>query len=65
MKSKLDEKGRISIPRAIQKNLNLAPGDSLAIEMTASGILLKPLPGETRSESESIIVLNKRYFTVK
>jgi AbrB family looped-hinge helix DNA binding protein len=71
MKSKLDIKGRISIPKSIQDSLNLSPGDSFKIEMTDSGILLQPDYMENRNNDESVIVLHgknsgkSKYLTVK
>ena len=71
MKGKIDSNGRISIPQSIQDNLKLSPGDSFKIELTSSGILLTPIQNETKTHSESIIVLGGRpkdkpkYFTVK
>jgi AbrB family looped-hinge helix DNA binding protein len=71
MESKIDSKGRIIIPQAIQKNLKLSAGDAFTIEVTEMGILLTPIGAETKNQSESVIVLSgtpkdkPRYFTVK
>ncbi len=70
MESKIDSNGRIGIPLAIQKNLNLATGDTFSVEITENGILLTPMDQESKNHSQSVVVLSgtpkdkPRYFTV-
>jgi AbrB family looped-hinge helix DNA binding protein len=71
MKTKIDAKGRISIPQSVQDNLKLAPGDSISIELVDSGILITPADRDLKKLTDSVIVQSgkpkdkPRYFIVK
>ncbi|MEM2695837.1 MAG: AbrB/MazE/SpoVT family DNA-binding domain-containing protein [Thermoproteota archaeon] len=42
MEIKIGDKGRITLPLKIRASLGLKEGDSLMVEVTSRGILLKP-----------------------
>lgn len=71
MKISIDNEGKVAIPREIQVNLGIHPGDSFNIESTGDGILLTPVHEEKKIDIESVIVFsgkmegNTRYFTLK
>lgn len=71
MKIRIDQEGKIIIPRTIRHNLDIHPGDSFFIKATDEGILLTPLQEEKIIDSESVIVFSgieegtTRYFTLK
>ncbi|MBO3797524.1 MAG: AbrB/MazE/SpoVT family DNA-binding domain-containing protein [Thermoproteota archaeon] len=42
MEIKIGNKGRITLPLKIRASLGLKEGDSLVVEVTSKGVLLKP-----------------------
>jgi AbrB family looped-hinge helix DNA binding protein len=70
MESKIDSKGRVVIPQAIQDNLKLSAGDTFTVEITDTGILLTPVSANQQRHSQSVVVLRgtpkgkPRYFTI-
>ena len=40
---KIDDNGRLTIPRELQERFGLHPGTSVEIEVSRDGILLKPM----------------------
>lgn len=71
MKIRIDQEGRIIIPRGIRNSLDIHPGDSFDIKANDEGILLTPLQEEKRMNTESVIVFSgkgegkSRFFTLK
>ena len=72
MKIRLNKEGNIVIPKNVQKDLGIMPGDLISLETTDKGILLTPIQKERAySNSESVFVLSNtsnnktKYFTLK
>lgn len=63
-KSSLTYKGRIVIPKQIRNDLNLKEGDTLAVEVINSRIVLKPIRTRKRvraSEVAGILKTDKKF----
>ncbi|MBS1853009.1 MAG: AbrB/MazE/SpoVT family DNA-binding domain-containing protein [Acidobacteria bacterium] len=44
----LDRAGRVVLPKPIRDELQIAPGDSLELESSADGLILRPARGNGR-----------------
>ena len=51
---KIDDLGRISIPRDIRRNLNIFGGDELSIECTENKIIITPVSANIQNEIDNI-----------
>jgi AbrB family looped-hinge helix DNA binding protein len=48
MKTSLDKAGRIVVPKPLRDELRLEPGDSLEIESSGDGLMLRPARGHAQ-----------------
>ncbi len=48
----LDKAGRIVLPKAVREELQLAPGDSLQLEISGEQVTLRPLRGNAQLRKE-------------
>ncbi|MEM2902154.1 MAG: AbrB/MazE/SpoVT family DNA-binding domain-containing protein [Candidatus Bathyarchaeia archaeon] len=58
MEIKIGNKGRVTIPSKLRLLLGIKEGDSLSIEVSGSGILLKP-KGATLEETWGLVRVGK------
>lgn len=41
-KTKIDGRGRVTLPRELRRTMDLSPGDDVIVEETGEGLLLRP-----------------------
>ncbi len=46
--ARIDERGRVTIPRRFREELSLAPGDPVQIEKVGGGLVIRPLQSGRR-----------------